>query len=153
MFLFIWVAFVQLIYLFFYDKIEAYSDPLNAFTTSFECLVGKFDKTFSLSSRYALGPVIIVIYPIVMAFMIINIFVTIVCDAFKAVRTDIQQNDNELQMVAFFRDKIRERWFCDKKDRQNVSNETYVDTTQRLPQNVDRLIKNLSKVIFFNLFF
>lgn len=147
MFVFVWVAFVQMLYLYFYDKLDAYSDPLNAFTSSFECLVGKFDTNLSHSTRYSLGPIIFIIYPIVMAFMMINIFITIVCDAFKAVRAEIRKNDNELQMFAFFRDKLRQRFRSNPNDRCYVNNECYQDSSQRLPNNIDRLIKNLSKVI------
>lgn len=58
MFVFVWVAFVQMLYLYFYDKLESYWSPLNAFTTSFECLVGKFDKNLNLSLAYTFGPII-----------------------------------------------------------------------------------------------
>lgn len=62
MFTFVWIAFVQMMYLYFYDKLKSYSNPLNAFTTSFECLVGKFDKNLLLSTQYLLGPVNYYIY-------------------------------------------------------------------------------------------
>lgn len=147
MFVFVWVSFVQMMYLYFYDKLDSYSNPMSAFITSFECLVGKFDKNLIASTQYALGPIIFVVYPVVMAFMMINIFITIVCDAFKEVRCDIRKNDNELEMYAYFRDMLKYK-MSNKNDRTLVANERYMDTVQRLPYNVDRLINNLSKVIY-----
>lgn len=149
MFSFVWLAFVQLMYLFFYDKIVSYSTPINAFTTSFECLVGKFDQNLKVSTNWALGPLIFTIYPIIMAFMMINIFITIVCESFKEIRFEINKHGNELEIIAFFKDKFND-YFSDKNERSRVRNEKYVDPTNKLPKNVDRLIDNLSKVnIYF----
>lgn len=58
MFVFVWLAFVQMLYLFYYDKLQSYWSPFNAFTTSFECLVGKFDQNLKLSMAYFFGPVL-----------------------------------------------------------------------------------------------
>lgn len=145
MFTFVWVAFVQMLYLYFYDKLESYWNPLNAFTTSFECLVGKFDKNLKLSENYLLGPIIFVIYPIVMAFMMINIFITIVCESFKEVRYEINREGDDLRFFAYFNDKIKER-FSDPNSRARINNDRYLEPTNKLPRNVDRLIDNLSKV-------
>lgn len=151
MFLFVWVAFVQMLYLYFYDKLESYWNPMKAFTTSFECLVGKFDRNLNQSLDYAIGPYIFTLYPIVMAFMMINIFVTIVCEAFKDVRFEINKHSDDLRVIDYFNDKLKER-FSDKSARSRVHNEKYLDPAKKLPNNINRLIDNLSKVFFFSLY-
>lgn len=82
--------------------------------------------------------------------MMINIFITIVCEAFKEVRNEIRRNENELEIFAFFSEKFRD-YKSNVNDRSKISNEKYVDITRKLPQNVDRLIENLSKVRILNI--
>lgn len=145
MFLFVWVAFVQMLYLFYFDKLESYWSPMKSFTTSFECLVGKFDRNLNQSTNYFFGPVLFVIYPVVMAFMMINIFITIVCESFKEVRFEIRRNGDELQMRDYFSNRFK-NYQSDPYDRTRISNDKYLDISNKLPRNVERLIENLSKV-------
>lgn len=78
----------------------------------------------------------------------INIFITIVCEAFKEVRSDIRKSGNELEIMDYFKTKY-ENWRRNgKTDRSQVSSEKYLDISQKLPQNVDRLIHNLAKVLY-----
>lgn len=145
MFVFVWVAFVQMLYLFFFDKIISYWSPMKAFTTSFECLVGKFDTNLKLSTEYFLGPILFTIYPVVMAFMMINIFITIVCESFKEVRFEIRRDGDELKMVDYFSSRFK-NYQKDPYDRSRINNDKYLEISNKLPKNVDRLIENLSKV-------
>lgn len=81
-----------------------------------------------------------------MAFMMINIFITIVCAAFKEIRYEIRRNGDELHMFDYFKDKFN-KYTADKSDRANVDSDKYLDQISRFPRHVDRLIENLSRVI------
>ena len=87
-----------------------------------------------------------------MAFMMINIFITIVCEAFKVVRFEIRRDGDELKMYDYFSRRVK-NYTSDPNDRTRVANDKYVEVSQKLPKNVDRLIENLSKVnitLYFN---
>ena len=77
----------------------------------------------------------------------INIFITIICEAFKQVRSDIQKSGNELEIMDYFQNKYRNWRTNGSVDRSLVNNDKYLEISQKLPQNVDRLINNLAKVI------
>lgn len=80
-----------------------------------------------------------------MAFMMINIFITIVCEAFKTVRFEIRQNSDDLKIFDYFSQRMK-NYSRDPRDRTGISSDDYVEVTQKLPRNIDRLIENLSKV-------
>lgn len=140
MFFFVWVAFVQMMYLYFFDKLESYANPFKAFTTSFECLIGKFDKNLMLSTNYAVGPFIFTFYPIVMGFMMVNIFITMVCEAFKTVRLDIKMSEDEFRISHIVKKLIG---FV-KQNKQLEKSKDYMSHNEMFAKKIDELLDHLT---------
>ncbi|RNA25490.1 polycystin-1-like isoform X2, partial [Brachionus plicatilis] len=146
-FFIIWFAFVQLIYLFYYEKIWAYYTVFSSATTSFQIMLGKFDSSSIIRESEWLGPIIFSAYNIMIVLILLNLFISIVCDAFEQVRQDIETKENEIELVDYFMEQIdgifggsRQR-----RDANDVSSGDYVENYQHLPGKIDDLLNTISE--------
>ena len=101
MFAILFFAFVQCFYLIYMATLETFS---NVIFTAEECLqmmVGKFNFGEIVQASPILGTFMFFIYMVVVFFILLTMFVTIINEAFAAVRDDIHKQSNEHEMVEF----------------------------------------------------
>lgn len=146
----IWFAFVQLIYLFFYEKLWAYYTLFRTATTSFQIMVGKFDSSSIIKESTWQGPLIFSSFNILIRLIMLNLFISIVCDAFQKVRQEIDTKGNEIEIVDYFSEQLN-KLFSSKKNIEDtyVSSNDYVESHQDLPNKIDDLLNVISEVFLF----
>ena len=53
------------------------------------------------------GPTILFMFTLIVTFILINVFITLICDAFSVVKDDISQQSNEYEIVDFVVDRFK----------------------------------------------
>ncbi len=105
-FLIIWLAFVQLMYLFFNEKSTAYSNLLRSMLTSFQILLGKFEMKPLLEGNPLFGSILFTSYNITIVLMLMNTFISIICDSFEAVRQELAGKPNDFEVMTWMKKKF-----------------------------------------------
>ena len=155
MFFILWCAFVQLMYIFFQDKILGFSTFLRSMTTCFQIMLGKFQVNPLLQANPLFGPIIFSIYNIFIVFILLNMFISIINDAFSAIRSSNANYSDDYQMFNFIYNKMRLLFGLgsDKLNRNSVldgNNNRYKE--ENLPDKVDNLLDAFTDVSKSNLF-
>jgi hypothetical protein len=153
MFVILWLAFVQLLHLFFQDKTTGFSTLIRSMTTCFQIMLGKFQVDPLVQANSFFGPLLFSIYNIFIVFILLNMFVSIINDTFAAVRNDVDKQADDYQMVKFIRNKLKTLVGIDNSnetsDRNPIldaNNNLYKDQFAYLPEKVDELLYALSEV-------
>lgn len=84
-----------------------------------------------------------------MGFIMLNIFITIVCEAFKEVRDEIRHESSELNLFEYFSAKFNALWNTYFVGRRDTDLYRYVESDNyatKFPKNVDKLVENFSRV-------
>ncbi|CAF0973552.1 unnamed protein product, partial [Brachionus calyciflorus] len=146
-FLLIWLAFVQLMYLIFFERLFAYYTIFRSAMTSFQIMLGKFDSSSLLRDGTLFGPLVFSFYNIMIVLILLNIFISIVCDAFEKVREEIQINNNELEIVDYFMEKFENAFGSSTskaKDGPIKKDNEYCEGHQQLPSRISNLLMVIS---------
>ena len=104
MFLLVWIAFVQLFYLFFQHIIFGFSTIMRAMTTCFQIMLGKFQVQMLLEANPVFGPIFYFFYNSFTIFILLTVFISIINDSFKMVREKSRSQNYE--MLDYIRDFI-----------------------------------------------
>ena len=149
LFFIMWFSFVQVMYLLYGNDLKGYSSLKKTMATAFQMMLGKFDASQINTIQSVLGPVVFSAYNVVTIFIALNIFITIIIDAFEQVKQEAEQSEN------FF--SIFERmWFKVKSafDTKTVAEtrqatvEEYQSSLSRFPLLIDNLNDYIIRVIF-----
>jgi polycystin 1L2 len=130
-FLLTWMSFAQAFYLLFNDKLISNSTIVKTMETCFEILLGKFQSDQILKFHPFLGTLTFTVYNIVMVFLLINIFVTILSDGLSKIRHGTNQDEceeqkqNEPDIIGFLKMKLE--FFSVKKKLDKFNNPKYVE--------------------------
>ena len=153
MFIVIWCAFVQLMYLFFQDKAIGFSTFIRAMSTCFEIMLGKFSVDPLVKANSFFGPVLFSLYNIFIVFILLNMFVSIINDTFSLVRSDVAKQLDDYQMVNFICRKLKKLINSEDSFTQVTGidgvNHLYKDQVSYLPDKLDELLHTISDVGFF----
>jgi len=76
-----------------------YRDPLTAAFTLFRGLLGDVDFDALLRSDNTLGPLAFILNMLVMIFMLMNLFIGIVTDAYIEMRESLQNSTDDIEMI------------------------------------------------------
>ena len=97
-FILIWLAFVQAIYLIFNDKSAQFATLVSTMETCFQLIFGKFDVIPMIKSNAVLGPIFYILYNVMIVFMLVNMVLTILTDHYNDARltNDLDKEDPEL---------------------------------------------------------
>lgn len=98
----IWFAFVQLMYLFFNERSYAYADIVKSVTTSIQILLGKFEIGPLLQGNPLFGSILFMSYNILIVLLLMNTFISIICESFEAVRIDLEGKPNDFEIFDYF---------------------------------------------------
>jgi hypothetical protein len=84
--LFIWFAFVQMMHLLHGSHLVAYSTLPKSMMSAFEIMLGKFDATQFIKTSPVMGSLVFVVYNVVIVYCVLNIFTSILTNAYAKVR-------------------------------------------------------------------
>ena len=146
-FLVLWFTFVQTIYLLFHDKSDQFATLVSTMETCFQIILGKFDVSSLISSNAVFGPLFFSFYNIVVVFMLVNIFLTILIEHYNQakVTNDLYLEDPEL--LDYIKHKFTS--FISKMKFNNRNKETpkvkYLNHIDTFPKEINEQITKIEK--------
>ncbi|XP_035688974.1 polycystic kidney disease 2-like 1 protein [Branchiostoma floridae] len=100
------MAFTQMGNLLFGIKLQDYKNILTSLTSLCTMMLGSFDFDALVDGHYILGPAMFFSYQVLMQFILLSMFMTIIMDVYAEESQD--PNTDDLQMVAFVKDSTSE---------------------------------------------
>jgi hypothetical protein len=153
-FFLIWISFVQVMYLIFHEKASGYSTIIKSMETSFEIMLGKFDVRSLVQANLYFGSLIFFFYNIMIVFIMLNIFISIVSSAFQQVRKDNYLKENDFEMLDYLLKKIKLFFNVSimNEDAEIRSKEkltsSYLTNVDLFPDKVNLILLTLGQVRF-----
>jgi polycystin 1L2 len=146
-FLIIWISFVQVMYLLLNQKLRGYMSIIKSMESAFEIMIGKLSAIEFLNSNSILGPIVISGYCSVVIFFALNIFISIIIDSFDKVRGEAKLNPDKFGFMEHMLNKIKAVFILKKKKSQKDELNQYKSFLDILPNQVNKIINLLIKVI------
>jgi polycystin 1L2 len=146
-------SFVQLMHLIYGSQIEGYATLIKSAETAFQVMLGKVDTTQTMMSNPYLTPIIIAAYNMTIVYIILNIFISIITEAFDKIRAQAKENPNEFDFYSHVAFKLKSV-FHRELTIESVSNqvEEYQDFLSTLKKRINSLINYILRVsLFFKL--
>lgn len=100
-FFLIFFAFVQTFYLLFMRTLYRYHSFVHSMEASMQIALGKFEFLELYQAEPIIGPIVFVGFVIFIIFVILNMFLAILNEAFAEVKSDMELQSNEFEMVDF----------------------------------------------------
>ncbi|CAM2704890.1 unnamed protein product [Rotaria socialis] len=154
MFSIIYMGYLSLFFLLFYPKIWACSDLLKAAQMLFEMMLLKFNVSDLYAADTFLGPFCFTLFIIFVVFICMNMFISIIADAFRVVRHNMLLQTSEHEIVDFMTNQFK-KWTGIGKTREmnrlhlnplDGTNVHYHDPITTFPDKMDELIIALNKI-------
>ena len=151
LFLILWFAFVQLMFLYFYDNQLGFNTIIKSIETTFQIILGKFDISSYLSNNYFLAPFLFIFYNLLIVIVLINVFISIISANFSKSRQEKLRNkrENELTMLDYLKQKIFSFLNMKKKaaQKENQSIAKYNTGINSFNQKANNLINKITNDI------
>jgi polycystin 1L2 len=147
LFFIFWLAFVQVLFLLQHQYSYVYSDIILTMETSLLTLLGKFDSNEMLGRGSFLVPLMFFAYNFFMVIMIINLFITMLSQAFKEVREEISNKENQYDLINLLKRQFKILRGKKIQTVKDIEYFEYVDSTNAFPDKVDELIDRVYLVI------
>ena len=145
-FFILYISFVQLMYLIFNKTMEGFSSLTHAMATAFEIMIGKSSAEDFITDSPILGPLIYSAYNIVIIFFALNIFISIITNAFSSVRLEAKTNPHEFDFYEHVRFKLK-RLFRKKSPLDDLLPPSkYRDHLSILPSRIDGIVNIIIRV-------
>ncbi|RNA30188.1 polycystic kidney disease 1-like 2 [Brachionus plicatilis] len=149
----IWyLAFVQLFYALFNEKIAGFSTMVKSMTTCFQALLGKFDIGPVIRESAILGPFFFAFYNLMVLLIIISVFITVISDSFIEVKRNKESYFIETDMSKYFIAKIKgmvkRTGLLKKKEEKDVlsiPSNNYVMEADLLPNRLNKLLIKINE--------
>ncbi len=103
----IYFTFAQFGYIIFGRKHAGYFNLITTLETLFSMMLMNFDFDTLYETNKVLGPLFFLVYVIVLAFVVINMFVTILNESYYTIKSTSILTDDDYQMVDYVMEQIR----------------------------------------------
>ncbi len=148
-FVLVWMSFVQLFYLFFNETVSSYASIVKSMETSFQIMLGKFEVTSLLNANAFFGPILFIFYNLMVVILLLNMFVSIICDSFASVSKTINTTSNEIELVDYIKERVSTMIGLKTKKVHNIgnlhANEGYVDNVRYLSRRMEKFLIEYQK--------
>lgn len=153
LFMLFYLAFVQLLYLTLSTQTVGFSTFVKSMETCFQIMLGKFNVQPIMEANVVLGPLYFSLFNIMMVFVLLNIFVTIVSSSFAFVKLGINERNDQLDVVGYLRSSLMNAF--NSNETQMAINKIspvkasikYSDGINYFPKKVDHLLSHFTRVI------
>ena len=154
-------AFVAFFYLIYNCYLFVFLTFLNSMMTSFQMLVGKFNYPEMQKVNPVVGPLIFFCYNCIVLFLLISMFQTILNKSFEFVRQHVDEVSDDKAMMDYMMERflkatgvgdlldrmgLTKKEAADKNAQENTETSTDINTLERLPDVIDRLMDMLSSI-------
>ncbi len=106
-FFFLFLSYVSLAHFLFVDQLEDYRKLSTSIVALVKMFLGKFDVGAYFQVAPILGPFLFFSYMIVIQMILINMFIGIICETFEEVRTDLDQQSNDHEIMSFMTHRFK----------------------------------------------
>ena len=90
-FIILWLAYVQLMYIFYYEKTLGFASFVKSMVTNFLIILGKFNLSPLIESNFTASAIIFSSYNILIVMIMINFLITIISDNFAKAREEAKR--------------------------------------------------------------
>ena len=161
MFSVVFWAFITLFYLLFVGKLLTCSTLLHTAQMLFEMTLMKFDAHQLSEAAPFLGPLVFSLFILVVVFVCMSMFLTIINESFRDVREQASAHpDRDQHIFSFMLDRLQrsvglgrsEEWRRQAEYDEQMRSE-YLDPIEHFPDKMDQLLDALNRVrILFSIF-
>ena len=155
-FLLIWMAFVQIFYFLMNEETILFSSIINSMETCFQIILGKFNSTVFTGSSSALGPIIFIVYNIIIVFVFINLFVAILIENFYFVQNNENLESEDPELFLYLKSLVNYYiidWIKSKNKNEinNIKSNLKDNKNNAILHRIDNLVIRFKRVkhIFF----
>lgn len=159
-FFLVFFAFVQIFYLLFKNTLYRYHTFVHSTEASIQIALGKFEFLELYEQSPVLGPLVFAGFVIFIIFVMLNMFLAILNDAFEKVRADVELQSNEHEIVDFIMRRflvwtgMNQSSVGRKLFKTEITENEYVEQDERalseqistFPSKVTQLISYIDKV-------
>ncbi|CAF0948943.1 unnamed protein product [Adineta ricciae] len=151
MFSIVYMSFVCLFYFLFISKLPECSSLLGTAQMLFEMTLMKFDAHQLSGAAAFLGPFCFSLFIILVVFVCMSMFLTIINESFRRCRLNLQSDDQEI--FSFMLDRLQ-HWIGWKKateedmyEARDISmRDEYFHPIERFPDRIDQLLDALNRI-------
>ena len=148
-------AFAQYFYMIYNIELLSFSTIIRSAETCMQMMLGRFNFYAMKVSQPVLGPMFFFIYTVVVAYILINMFLSILNESFAQVRADLAKQSNEYEMVEFILRRFQVWTGLGFKGPPPLSKNAagglkpaFPYEVNDFPEKVERLLNCISKVYF-----
>ncbi|XP_071943837.1 polycystin family receptor for egg jelly-like [Antedon mediterranea] len=146
-FLIIFAAYASCGYLLFGSTLKDYSSYLTTLESLFATLLGKFDFLSMQEENRVLGALFFFSFMMTIVFILMNMFLTIINEAFSQTRADNERLNNELEMLDFMINRFKV-WTGFKEKRARVRRRyTYIEGVEPIQSDCDTMQQKLNEMV------
>lgn len=146
MFALAFLAFALLACLVFGQAMEGFGTFLASCASLMDTILGKFTLKGMMEANRIIGPIFFYTYTISMVFVLINMFLSIINDAFAEVRSDVEKQSNEYEIVDFMIHRLKENI---GKSIGHAIHPVYKEPKSELEVNFDKIADNADNAMHF----
>lgn len=144
----LWTSFVQIIYLIFYQKSQAFSTIVKTFESTFTIILGNLNKDLYNGQNSAIGILASVFFNLSIVFVLVNLIVSIITENFDLVRKDTSLTEQDSEIINYLVEKsklflgiLNPRNLIGKEAKTNAPK--YIDKMEIFDLRIDKLIDKL----------
>ena len=145
-FFLVWAAFVQLMYFVLNSQLQGYSSLLKAMESAFLIILGKSSAADFIQAYPTLGPIIFACYNMIILCFWLNIFISIITDAFDEIRREAKEKPNDFDALNYVVKRVKTIFWRNSPLNTVSFQDKYKDHLDMLPIYVSRLIQILNRV-------
>ncbi|XP_071797014.1 polycystin-1-like protein 2 isoform X2 [Asterias amurensis] len=145
----VFIAFALFAYALFHLYLRDFSTFVGTVETLFSTILGKFDFQDMISVNRILSPVFFFTYVVIIVFVMLSMFLSIINETFGKVRRDNKALENELEIVEFMMERFKKWSNFSERRLMKKPTKTYNYTEAIDPKDVecDELRDKLSTMV------
>lgn len=145
-FLVVFMSFVQAIYILLNSQTYEFSSINRSMETCFQIILGKFNSNTFILSNSVLTPILFAFYNVVMLFVMMNIFVSILMEHYNLTRGDENLKKEDPRLFNYVMSKIKPLIFWKKDKKIEDEKHVYLNIIEGLPSRFDDFLIRYTKV-------
>jgi hypothetical protein len=136
-------------YLIYGSNIEGYETLTASMSSAFSMMLGKFDALSIVRADTYIGPLAFSLYNIVMICFTLNIFVSIITEAFDHVRHKAKNNPDQFDFMNHAIKRFKKLFGKSSSNIAEQNKQVYRDHLSVFPNRINKLINFTYRVNFF----
>ncbi|GFO38752.1 polycystic kidney disease protein 1-like 2 [Plakobranchus ocellatus] len=156
-FFIVFLAFSQLFYLTYMHVDVDYSTFISSVVATILMMMGKFNIYSMIMTEPVLTQIFVLLFVIMVTFIIVNMFVSILNETFTVVREDVKKQGNDYEVVDFMLQRFKKWTGIGKAVVDDPTTEDphaprpgRSDNVEDFPDRIERLLQSISTVYMDN---